>query len=432
MTTQIGNPTSTGQELATPNGDTTGDIALAFVGSVFPDKPEYRTEAFSPSGRMFQENLLHGLENAGLPPTLVISFISIPSFPRSRRLWIRGDNVLLDCGIPVKLVSFINVTPIKQLAIGLATAWNLLKWGWRTRKARHVVYQYNLTVPPGLFTLLATRLIGASAVVSLNDINIPGQTIPHSVLNRLDFWLQRKLIPRFDGHIVVTDAIMRDFVPGRAYLRVEGGVAPVLFETVAPSPSARTGCAPFTVAFAGSLDPVNGIDILLEAFSQLQGDGYRLVIAGWGPEEGAVRAAAATDHRICFLGVLPFAELLRVYMAADVLVSMRPTKTMQTEYFFPGKMMEYLASGTPLIATCTGHTEEEFGDICYLLKDESAQGLERMLSFVADIPPNVRMEKGLQARAYMKNNKTWDGQARRIVQFIRETAPTSEIRMKAV
>jgi hypothetical protein len=55
-----------------------------------------------------------------------------------------------------------------------------------------------------------------------------------------------------------------------------------------------------------------------------------------------------------------------------------------------------------------------------------------MLSFVADIPPNVRMEKGLQARAYMKNNKTWDGQARRIVQFIRETAPTSEIRMKAV
>ncbi len=33
--------------------------------------------------------------------------------------------------------------------------------------------------------------------------------------------------------------------------------------------------------------------------------------------------------------------------------------------------MEYLASGTPVITTCTGHVEEEFADIVYLLKTKA-------------------------------------------------------------
>src|SRR5262249_32262327 len=147
---------------------------------------------------------------------------------------------------------------------------------------------YNLTVPPGLFTLLAARLIGASAIVSLNDINIPGQTVSRSILNRFDFWLHRKLIPHFDGHIAVSDAIMQDFLPGHDYIRGGGGVASSVFDAAATAVTRSDG-EPFTITFAGSLDPVNGIDILLDAFSLLEGDGYRLVIAGWGPQEGAVK-----------------------------------------------------------------------------------------------------------------------------------------------
>ncbi len=32
-------------------------------------------------------------------------------------------------------------------------------------------------------------------------------------------------------------------------------------------------------------------------------------------------------------------------------------------------MMEYLASGVPVISTCTGHVEEEFGAFTYLLRE---------------------------------------------------------------
>jgi glycosyltransferase involved in cell wall biosynthesis len=393
-------------------------VALAFVGSVFPNSAKYRTQAFSPAGRMFQENLLIGLKNAGLPPSQVISFLSIPSFPGSRRAIILGENVLLSGDIPARLVTFVNVTPAKQVLIGIATMWNLFKWGWRTRKSHRVVYQYNLTVPPGVFTLLAAKLIGATAIVSLNDINIPGQTVSNSLLNRLDFWLNRKLIPQFDGHIAVSDAIMQDFFPGREYVRVEGGVQSVLFDT--PPISASSKGQPFTITFAGSLDPVNGIGILLEAFSKLESSDYRLLIAGWGPQEEAVKAAAARDARIGFLGVLDFGELLHLYSCSDLLVSIRPTKALQTRYFFPSKTMEYLASGTPVVATCTGHTEEEFGSVCYLLKDESPEGLAALLRSIAGLPAEVRREKGLQARQFMQAHKTWDRQGKKIARFIRE------------
>ncbi len=56
---------------------------------------------------------------------------------------------------------------------------------------------------------------------------------------------------------------------------------------------------------------------------------------------------------------------------ADVLIDMRLTEALNTKYSFPSKLMEYLASGTPVITTCTGHVEEEFADIAYLLKTKA-------------------------------------------------------------
>jgi glycosyltransferase involved in cell wall biosynthesis len=366
---------------------------------------------------MFQENLLLGFKHAGLEPSLIVCAQPFPAFPYVRQLWVRGGTAKLKEGLKVQLVAFPNVTPIKQITIGLNVLWELLKWGWRTRKAvTRVVYTYNLTVPPGLFTWLASRLISAKAVVSFNDINVPGQTVPDSAVNKLDFWLQKKLAPRFDGHVAVSDAIMQDLLPGKPYIRMEGAVSDEVF---APRQPVNKGDR-FRIVFAGSLDAVNGVEILLEAFSQLRGSHYELVIAGWGPQEALVRAASQRDDRIQYIGTLPFSELLQLYSAADVLLSMRPTKTLNTKYFFPSKVMEYLASGTPMIATCTGHTEDEFGDFCYLLRDETPSGLARLIREVSLIPRAEREMVGMRARLYMKNNKTWDRQAQKVLKFIRE------------
>ena len=328
------------------------------------------------------------------------------------------------------LVSFLNITPLKQITVGIATVLHLSLWRWRTRRARfRVVYTYNLTVPPGLFTLLGARLINAKAVVSLCDINVPGETVPAEWFYRFDYWLQRKLIPRFDGHCVAADAMAQEFIPGRPYLRLEGGVGRDVFAgTRLWLDDGENQNAPFVVAAAGTLNEANGLPVLLKAFSLLEGDRYRLRIAGGGPLERQVREAAAHDSRIEYFGLVSVSEVLQLYGHSDVLVNMRLTKTMDTKYFFPGKMMEYLASGTPVITTCTGHTEEEFGEFVYLLRDETAQGLAEIIRQVANLAPEIRRNLGRRAREYMANHKTWDSQTKKVARFIREVVLGMEVK----
>jgi glycosyltransferase involved in cell wall biosynthesis len=396
------------------------EVKLLYIGSVLPDKPEFHTKAFSRAGSMFQENLLTGLKNAGLVPSEIISIRQIQSFPRVRIFYVGKEYTELKNKMQVTLLPFLNMTPVKQMAIGVFTLLHILLWGWRTRHARHrVVYTYNLTVPPGLFTLLGARLIGAKAFVSLNDINVPGQTVPNTFLNRLDFWLHKKLIPRFDGHVVVADSIMKDFAPQASFVRVEGGItSDMLSKTGMDAGEKELNGAKFTIVSIGSLNETNGFKVLLQAFALLKGADYCLKIAGAGPLEDEIRCAARNDQRIKFYGMINFDEVLALYKSADVLINMRLTKELDTDYFFPSKLMEYLVSGTPVITTCPGHVADEFAGLAYLLTDESALGLANMINDVASLAPQTRVEMGKRARDYMQKYKTWDVQGRTVVNYI--------------
>src|SRR5579864_1340890 len=200
-------------------------IVLAFIGSLVPDEPEFHNSAFSPAGQMYQRELVLNLGIAGLEPAVVYSVTPMPAFPRSKRIWVaKGSACLLGKSRLVRL-PFINVTPIKQITLGIGTFIALLYWGLQNFRNRHrVVLTYNLTVPPGLFTLIAARLIRAKVVAVLCDINVPGETVPSNLATQIDFRLHKFLIPKFDGHVVAADRMMQDFAPKRHFLRLEGGV----------------------------------------------------------------------------------------------------------------------------------------------------------------------------------------------------------------
>jgi glycosyltransferase involved in cell wall biosynthesis len=400
-------------------------VALAFVGAIVPDEPQFHTTAFSRAGQMYQQEVLVGLKRAGLPASAIISVMPVPSrrHAKTGRIWVSGSSGPLAEGLSIKLVPFINITPLKQIGIGMVTVFELLRWGWRNRRARfRVVYCYNLSVPPGLFTLIGAWLIRAKTVVSLCDIDVPGETVPGTLYWKLDYWMQRRLIPHFDGHVVTSDAIARDFLDGKPHLRLEGGIRKGFMEQTNRetwSATEHDHGELFVITAAGRLDETNGLPELLEAFSLLQGEHFRLRIAGSGPLDGQVRAAAARDPRIEFLGLLSFEGVLEIYSSSSVLINLRMTKMRNTRYFFPSKMMEYLASGVPVISTCTGHVEEEFGAFTYLLREETPQALAQLIEHVAALDLEERRRSGQRARAYMATHKTWEAQTQKLAEFIR-------------
>lgn len=396
------------------------NCSLAFIGSIVPDEAQQDNIAFSRAGNMCQLAIINGMKKAGLMPDEVYSLRPVASFPRTRQLLFRKSYAIVEKAIQLRFIPFINFTPIKQLTAGLYVLLALLQWGWKSRNDKHrIIYTFNISVPPGIFILTAALLTRSKAVAMIYDINVPGETKPKSIFSFIDFFMHKQLLKRFDGLVVITNAIALDFAPSVQYLRVEGGITSDLIAQyeVLEADQLRNPLF-FTIVTAGRLDEANGIREILAAFSQMDGEMYRLHIAGAGPLEAEVVEAAENDSRITFHGFVPFAKVLKLYAVADALVCMRLTQRINTRYFFPSKIMEYLASGVPVITTCPGNMAEEYGEFAYLLKEESPDALADLVKAVAATPWEQRVARGRAARQYMLKYKTWDAQANRIVGFL--------------
>lgn len=393
------------------------DLAFAFVCTLVPERVEFHGPAYSPAGQMFQRDLLQALAAAGLVAGEVFSFRCMPAFPRGRSLRAAGGEEEV-AGARVRFLPYVNVQPLKPLTAGLSLLAALLAWRWRTRGARRrLIHCMNLHMPPGPFALLAARLTGSRLTASLMDVFQPGVNVPDHWKWRVDYLLHRWVIPRLDGVMVVSPAIAEDLAGRRPVCHIEGGVGS---RSLAPLPRPpRTGSGPFVVAFAGSLEPINCIGFLLDTLDHLPGDGFRLLIAGEGSLAGLVRERAARDGRLDYRGLLAFEGVRAMYAEADALLCIRRTGN-RREYFFPSKLMEYLASGVPVVTTCIGGVEEELGDRVVLLRDETPAALAALLRDLASTASEERNALGRRGRDYVLRHKTWDAQGRKLAAFLLE------------
>lgn len=393
-----------------------GNTVLTLVGIVIPDDTRYHGPAFNRAGQLFQRGMAGGLASAGLPPERIFSIEPVAAVPRSRRLWIRSGAFSLSGGIPVELIGFVNIYPLKWLTAGLGTFYRLLRWSWTHRRRRRVVLLVNLTMPPAVFVLLAARLTGTRVMVAVLDVFRPGGLVPDTFYRRLDFIIQRLLMPKFDGWMVVSQAIADDLVPGRPVCRVEGGIVRERF--LEPLPG-RVEDGVFRLVLAGGLEPYNGMNLLFDALPYLP-EACEVVIAGVGSQEDAVRELAARDRRVVYRGFLAFEEVLELYRTADLLLNLRVTKALDTRYFFPSKLMEYVASGVPVLSTCTGHVEEEYGELVYLLREETPEALGAAITSICLQPPQEREALGRRARQFMLEQKTWNRQGEKLIAYIHD------------
>lgn len=400
------------------------EIAIAYVSLVVPDTPEFSTRNVHPVGIDFMRNVLIGLTSDAAAEVESFSAEPMPSFPLGDKLLVRGRGLQLTKGTSTTTVTYLNVTPIKQFQIGFSILARLIGWGIRARAKPHrVILSFNLSVPNLAFTVAAAHLVGAKPLVWISDVNMPGETVPNSILLRIDSWIGRKMLRFVDGAIVVSDAIARDYLPDCPYIRVDGGVSlQTIQETGRVLEARRRDEGRFTIVATGALKDFNGIREILAAFARLEGTRYKLIVAGRGPLGAEVEAAAQHDSRIEFRGFVDRQDALALHAEADVLVSMRMTQSSNTAYAFPSKTFEYLLSGVPVITTGTGHMRTEYGAYCFILGEESPEALAAMLRKIEGLPSGERRRIGLAARKFIIDFKTWDAQHGRIAEYVRSRA----------
>lgn len=391
-------------------------IEAAFVGVVAPDTAAFRNAAFSVAGHKCQTNILKATARQGWRWSCILAYRPIPAFPGGRTVFVRACRGPLVGDLIADMPGFINLNPVKQIIWTLSVFARLAKWALAKRGTAKIICVYNLSRPPGIAAYLAARLSGSRILGLLYDVPAVGGPDPKNVAEWAIAGMTRWLIPRLDGRVVVTDAVARDLAPGGHYIVVDGGVEDLASHQVSET---RADAETLTLGYAGSLWPINGIDVILKAMEMLPGLRLRLIFAGAGMLEAEVRAAAARDDRIEYRGSLGPGELRAMYASCDVMLNIRRTSILPTPYHFPSKLMEYFEAGRPLLSTAIGHLERDYGPFSFILDRDDAEAVAAGFRKVTRTDRSVLAEMGRRAREFVVTERTWRGQGERIDGYVR-------------
>lgn len=103
--------------------------------------------------------------------------------------------------------------------------------------------------------------------------------------------------------------------------------------------------------YQGGLSKGRGIELLLEAFSDLDSDRNVLVCMGYGPLEGLIQKKAQQQSTVFFHSAVTPDVLLNYTSSADYGVSFIEDSCLSYRYCLPNKMFEYLMAGLPVLTS---------------------------------------------------------------------------------
>ncbi|MBW7930593.1 MAG: glycosyltransferase, exosortase A system-associated [Gammaproteobacteria bacterium] len=198
-----------------------------------------------------------------------------------------------------------------------------------------------------------------------------GVTTEGSLRYRASRWLETRALHRADAITTICEGLRRDVIlrgiPGDKITVVPNSVhvpaAPAAGQPDGESQRDKyglRGCC--VVAFIGSFFAWEGLVSLIEALPLVlqQRPDARLLLVGAGPDEAAMRAAAArcgVEAQVIFAGQVPHREVAALYAMVDVLAYPRLPMRL-TEMVTPLKPLEAMAMRKVFVASDVGGHRE--------------------------------------------------------------------------
>lgn len=173
------------------------------------------------------------------------------------------------------------------------------------------------------------------------------------------------------------------------------------------------------VLYAGHLYERKGVYTLADTISLLQ-DVTFVFVGGIDSDIASFRSCYAKQKNILVIGRKSHQDIPYYLKAADVVILPNSAKDSSSErYTSPMKLFEYMASGTPIVASDVTATREILNEnnATLVLSDNVnalADGIKSVLSDSADAK-----KRSNQALSDVKNMYTWDKRADSIISFIK-------------
>ncbi|MED5595388.1 TIGR04063 family PEP-CTERM/XrtA system glycosyltransferase [Janthinobacterium sp. P210006] len=253
-----------------------------------------------------------------------------------------------------------------------------------------------------------------------------GSSRPGGLRYRLTRALENYALRRADAVTTICDGLRRELrargVPAHKITVIPNAVDAGAFSVTAPGDlwlAHKLGLhGHLVIGFIGSFYAYEGLALLLRAMPRMLAaqPALRLLLAGGGPQEAALRALAAhldIAHAVVFAGRVPHAQVAAYYQLVDICVYPRLPMRL-TELVTPLKPLEAMAQGRLVVASDVGGHREliEHGKTGMLFRAGDAEALAQAILVLLLAPaswPALRR----QARAFVETERSWDASVAR-------------------
>lgn len=386
-------------------------MKLLFLGGYYPPT---LLKGFAAASKIALDMAAHNLQDAifkGLTahqfPFDILNAPFLGSFPFYNRL-LRVPACTSPDG-SVTSVPYINLAFYKRNDIVRRVKRHLLPWCRQAGEGTTLLF-YNFSMMP-LARWVKQRFPGIKIILLVTDLQEFMAADQH-LLTRINKALTRLLSAPdlsvyecVDAFVLLSPYMKQRLPVGDKSCIVIEGIYNAPDESTVGRP-ALVAKEPFTtILYSGNLGRRYGIPQLLEAFTRISNDSYRLWICGDGDGLPDVLSAQAADQRIKYLGVLPREEVLLLQQKATLLVNPRRSNEEYTRYSFPSKTMEYLASGTPTLMSRLASLPAGYEPHLYFFDDESVEGMCSKMMEIGGKPTAELQAFGQRARQFILTQK---------------------------
>ena len=367
-----------------------------------------------------QKKIIEGLDENLIEGVRVLNLPFVGSYPRRfGQIWFPSFFEPFGQRSVVIGRGFLNLSGVKLLSRFFSSLFGLLGLGVKSRQVV-VVYSAHL---PFLCSALLYRALRANVRVCLIVPDLPeymgdsggAYTLLKSFDVRLFYFLAKKV----DYLVVLTKYMANRLgVEDRKVVVVEGVAAIGHGEDAKVEPLMHSPVRSFL--YTGTLARRYGIVDLVDAFCRLSGESLELWVCGDGDSRDYIETAALRDKRIKFFGQISREKAIQLQRRATVLVNPRPSEGDFTKYSFPSKIMEYMATGRPVLMYKLGGIPDEYDGKYISPERGGVEGLSESLERVAGMSDEDLEEIGRDAKKFVLEEKSPSKQAARIINLITE------------
>ena len=295
--------------------------------------------------------------------------------------------------------------PLEQILFILAASFWTVRWLPRFKP--HVTLAF-FGVPSGAVAWLLKRIYGIPYIVSLRGGDVPG-------FRPYDFRHYHRLIASFlriiwkHAAAVVANSNGLRLLANAFDSRFDIPVIPNGVDLGWYTTAERDWSSPRLLS-VGRIVHQKGLDLAMRALGGLKELSWEWRIAGDGPQMEVLQSLAkelGIDQRVTFLGWQSREQLMNCYQEANVFLFPSRHEGM------PNAMLEAMASGLPVVASCIAGSEELVvdGKTGYLVASEDVEALREALKTILT-SPTLRQQMGSASRQHAEENYSWESTAR--------------------